>query len=485
MILNALEGKTAAGLWHRRRTCATGSMSRIMSRRCIADRRTRQARRELQCRRQQRADQSRRGEGDLRVARRARARPAIGPRERLIDFVDGPARATICATRSTRARSGASSAGSRARPSRPGCARRCDGISTIEPGGSASATASTAASGWASAAMNASRLSAPAASSDRSSSRRRRSGRRSRCARPAPRLRRRRRSAMRGARIRATRQPGDRGQRRRLHHSRPSRERARRRRSRVNALGAGDARAEPAQPRRSRSSISRPTTCSTARRRRRTSRAIRSRRSAPMALPSGGRAGGPRRHRAARDPAHIVGLRRARRQFRQDDAAPRRERDELSVVADQRGCPTATRDLADAISRRPPRSLAATGRRWGTYHFAGAGETNWHGFAQEIFERGATLRRPAAESRRSRRADYPTPARRPPNSVLDSRRSDNVRITLTAVAAVACAKRRRLARIRRRGEREGHHPRRRLRHAAAPDHAGRHRSSCCRSTTSR
>ena len=41
--------------------------------------------------------------------------------------------ATICATPSTAPRSSANSAGGRARPSRPACARRCNGISTIEP----------------------------------------------------------------------------------------------------------------------------------------------------------------------------------------------------------------------------------------------------------------------------------------------------------------------------------------------------------------
>ena len=54
----------------------------------------------------------------------------------------------ICATPSTRARSAASLAGSRARPSRPACARRSSGISPIARGGKRSAPASIAASAW-------------------------------------------------------------------------------------------------------------------------------------------------------------------------------------------------------------------------------------------------------------------------------------------------------------------------------------------------
>src|SRR5262249_54044836 len=49
-----------------------------------------------------------------------------------------------------------------------------------------------------------------------------------------------------------------------------------------------------------------------------------------------------------------------------------RERDELRIVADQRGCPTGTADLAEAILRIVPR-LAADEPLWGIYHFAGTG----------------------------------------------------------------------------------------------------------------
>jgi dTDP-4-dehydrorhamnose reductase len=96
-----------------------------------------------------------------------------------------------------------------------------------------------------------------------------------------------------------------------------------------------------------------------------------------------------------------------------------RERRELRVVADQTGGPTEARDIADAVI-----AMAAACRRpgfsaWGVYHFAGAPNTSWHGFAQAIFER-VRQARPRLVAIASR--DYPTPAARPLNSTLDCRR---------------------------------------------------------------
>ncbi len=95
-----------------------------------------------------------------------------------------------------------------------------------------------------------------------------------------------------------------------------------------------------------------------------------------------------------------------------------KERDELRVVADQFGCPTSTRDIADAILRIAPKA-AADSALYGTYHFAGAGSTSWHGFASRIMDAQApiTSRRPKVAAITT--ADYPTPARRPANSMLD------------------------------------------------------------------
>ncbi len=97
------------------------------------------------------------------------------------------------------------------------------------------------------------------------------------------------------------------------------------------------------------------------------------------------------------------------------------ERDELTMVADQFGCPTATADIAEAILLLAQR-LVADANVSGTYHFAGAGRTSWHGFATEIVaqQRPFTGRNPRVVAITT--ADYPTPARRPKNSALDSGR---------------------------------------------------------------
>jgi dTDP-4-dehydrorhamnose reductase len=93
--------------------------------------------------------------------------------------------------------------------------------------------------------------------------------------------------------------------------------------------------------------------------------------------------------------------------------------DELRVVADQRGSPTGTADLADAILRLAPELAEGGGAAWGTYHFAGVGVATWYDFACEIVAAQAcsTGRNPAVIPIRT--ADWPTKARRPENSELD------------------------------------------------------------------
>jgi len=93
-------------------------------------------------------------------------------------------------------------------------------------------------------------------------------------------------------------------------------------------------------------------------------------------------------------------------------------RDELRVVADQHGCPTSTADLAVAILSVAPRLIAGEDV-WGTYHFAGAGVTTWHGFASRIVAAQAPLTGRSPPVTAITTADYPTPARRPANSALD------------------------------------------------------------------
>lgn len=92
--------------------------------------------------------------------------------------------------------------------------------------------------------------------------------------------------------------------------------------------------------------------------------------------------------------------------------------DELRIVADQRGCPTSTPDLADAILKIAPQLLGGA-KIWGTYHFAGSGVTTWHGFASRIVTAQAPLTGRAPRVTAITTAEFPTPARRPANSELD------------------------------------------------------------------
>lgn len=97
-----------------------------------------------------------------------------------------------------------------------------------------------------------------------------------------------------------------------------------------------------------------------------------------------------------------------------------RDRDEVRVVADQRGSPTLAADLADGIltmlSRWPTSGL----RR--TYHLTNGGNTTWAGFAEAIFAEAAAHGLPSARVVPITTAEYPTPARRPAMSVLDGQK---------------------------------------------------------------
>ncbi|QNU14393.1 dTDP-4-dehydrorhamnose reductase [Thermomonas sp. XSG] len=96
------------------------------------------------------------------------------------------------------------------------------------------------------------------------------------------------------------------------------------------------------------------------------------------------------------------------------------ERDELRVVADQIGAPTPAAWIADASARIVAHGVPASG----TWHLVAAGETSWHGFAEAIIDEalaaGLLARRPRVLPITT--ADYPTPARRPAYSVLDTTR---------------------------------------------------------------
>lgn len=95
------------------------------------------------------------------------------------------------------------------------------------------------------------------------------------------------------------------------------------------------------------------------------------------------------------------------------------ERPELKIVGDQHGGPTSADDIAVAILRMAGAAGQPGFDGWGTYHFAGGPPTTWFDFASAIFDRGAGGPDAAPRLVRIATADFPTPARRPPFSVLD------------------------------------------------------------------
>ena len=93
-------------------------------------------------------------------------------------------------------------------------------------------------------------------------------------------------------------------------------------------------------------------------------------------------------------------------------------RDEVGVVADQRGCPTYAPEIAAAVLKIAG-PLARGEGETGVFHLAGSGEASWAEFAAAIFAQSALRGGPSAEVKPIATADYPTPARRPANSRLD------------------------------------------------------------------
>lgn len=102
------------------------------------------------------------------------------------------------------------------------------------------------------------------------------------------------------------------------------------------------------------------------------------------------------------------------------------EREELRIVADQQGSPTDTRLIVAATLAALETWQNADGKRRqelnGTYHLAASGHTTWHGFATAILQeakvRGLLTRVPKVIPITT--AEFPTPAKRPAWSVLDT-----------------------------------------------------------------
>ncbi|MBB3809132.1 dTDP-4-dehydrorhamnose reductase [Pseudochelatococcus contaminans] len=100
------------------------------------------------------------------------------------------------------------------------------------------------------------------------------------------------------------------------------------------------------------------------------------------------------------------------------------DRERVGVVADQFGTPTYAPDIAEAILVAA-RAIVADPQNsdlQGVFHLTAQGEANWADFAREIFRQSAARGGPSAAVDAITTADYPTPARRPANSRLDTTR---------------------------------------------------------------
>ncbi len=96
---------------------------------------------------------------------------------------------------------------------------------------------------------------------------------------------------------------------------------------------------------------------------------------------------------------------------------------QLSIVHDQIGTPTWARHIADVTAQVISQSHQQTDfwqNHSGVYHLSGAGRASWFGFAQQIFNLMAAQGHSVPKLHPISTRDYPTPANRPANSLLDN-----------------------------------------------------------------
>ena len=100
-----------------------------------------------------------------------------------------------------------------------------------------------------------------------------------------------------------------------------------------------------------------------------------------------------------------------------------KERDELSVVNDQIGSPTYAADLADTILEIIRHNkFREEGQTTQIYHYSSEGEISWHRFAKEIFK----IEKIDCEVNSIATKQYPTPAKRPRNTIMNKDKIDEV-----------------------------------------------------------
>ena len=104
------------------------------------------------------------------------------------------------------------------------------------------------------------------------------------------------------------------------------------------------------------------------------------------------------------------------------------ERERLTVIDDQWGAPTGAELIADVTAQALAQWRTQPGKA-GTYHLAAAGHTTWFAYAKHVIAQArqaqSAIKIKATEVAPIATADYPTPARRPHNSRLDTRRLES------------------------------------------------------------
>ncbi|WP_380179166.1 dTDP-4-dehydrorhamnose reductase [Kalamiella sp. sgz302252] len=95
-----------------------------------------------------------------------------------------------------------------------------------------------------------------------------------------------------------------------------------------------------------------------------------------------------------------------------------KERPGLSIIDDQRGCPTYAGDIAEAVMQ----IIFTDSRPVGVYHYSGSGEVSWFGFAKAILQKACAvgLLEKMPELTPIPTTQFPTPAKRPKYSVMST-----------------------------------------------------------------
>ncbi|MEN9903714.1 MAG: hypothetical protein RLZZ555_279 [Pseudomonadota bacterium] len=105
------------------------------------------------------------------------------------------------------------------------------------------------------------------------------------------------------------------------------------------------------------------------------------------------------------------------------------DRERLTVIDDQCGAPTGAELIAD-VSAHALAQVLRTGAGAGVYHLAAAGETSWHGYASHVIAAARRLKPELALKVQAidpvPTSAFPTPARRPHNSRMDTGRLQQV-----------------------------------------------------------